>query len=43
MSEEGATRQRLVEKRRRKFADIVLAVLFGYNRSEGEVVGPHEK
>ena len=21
----------------------MLAVLFGYNRSEGEVVGPHEK
>ena len=43
MSEEGATRQRLVEKRRRKFADIVSALLFGYNGSKGEVVGPHEK
>ena len=36
-------RQRLIEKLRRKFADIVLAVLFGYNGSESEVVDPHKK
>ena len=38
MSEEGAMRQRLVEKRRRKFADIVLAVLFGYNGSKARSI-----
>ena len=43
MSEEGAMRQRLVEKLRRKLADIVLAVLFGYNGSKSEVVDPHKK
>ena len=37
MSEEGAVRQRVVERLRRKLADIVLAILFEYSGNKSKV------